>query len=97
MIHETVRKPVPVAIVEDAHPQCATNGCQHHDAITCIARQHGMSRFNAMLTFGTGDIDRFPGACSCPCHRDAHHHQVSEQVWLARVRRQARQNKAVRA
>lgn len=52
--------------------------CTHPDALTCIAEQHHMSRFNAMLIFGRGDIDRYPGQCTCPCHRRAEY-RVSEK------------------
>lgn len=89
MIRETVRKPVATSTNELIQPARCSSGCEHSDAITCIARQHNMSRFNAMLTFSPSDIDRFPGSCSCPCHRDAQRHQVDEQTWLARVRRQS--------
>jgi len=43
--------------------------CKHDDALTCLAMEKGMSRFNAMVTFGEGDIDKNPGMCTCPCHR----------------------------
>lgn len=43
--------------------------CVDPDALTCLARTHNMSRFNAMLVFGGADIDTAPGYCPCLCHR----------------------------
>lgn len=64
-------------VAPETAPECA---CTHPkgDAITCIAEQHHMSRFNAMLVFGRGDIDRYPGQCTCPCHRDVAYRSVGE-------------------
>lgn len=53
--------------------------CVHPDALTCIAEQHHMSRFNASLVFATG-CER-NGRCACYCHRDAKGQPVSEQDW----------------
>lgn len=60
-------------------PECA---CTHPngDAITCIAKQYHMSRFNAMLTFAHGDIERYPGQCTCPCHRGAPYRSVTQAL-----------------
>lgn len=63
-------------------PHCR---CSHFNWVTCLAKQEGMSRFNAMIVFGHGDIDKQQyGKCTCPCHRDANDQQVSETVWNRR-------------
>ena len=85
---ETVRHLVPVTL-NTAPARCSLSGCTHHNAITCIATTERISRFQAMLTYIVGDIDTDFGGCTCPCHRDEHNQQVSEDVWLARVRKKA--------
>src|SRR5690348_14658789 len=70
-------------------PECICTH-PHGDAITCIAEQNGMSRFNAMLTFAHGDIERYPGQCPCPCHRAEYRSAVTVQREGAKKARRAK-------
>lgn len=49
--------------------------CVAHDALTCIARTHHTTRFNASIVFATSTNTERNGKCSCGCHR------MSEAVW----------------
>lgn len=69
--------PTITVAIDKADPARECN-CEHTDAITCIATREHMSRFNAMLTFARGDIDRYPGQCTCPCHRSVAYRSVTE-------------------
>lgn len=90
---EAVRHLVPVTL--NTLPARCPDGCEHHNAITCIAEKEHISRFEAMLMYIVGDIDTQFGGCSCPCHRTHDNWQVDEQTWLARVRKSARKDRAV--
>lgn len=69
--------------------QCA---CVHHNALTCIAMQHNMSRFNASIVFAGRSTQRV-GRCTCRCHSDATTGQpITEQAW-----RDARKQKEAEA
>ena len=61
---KALKKP-PIAPIPVRHLICE---CVHSDALTCLAMQHGMSRFNAMIVFGEPNV---PGHCDCACHRKA--------------------------
>ena len=63
MRHRSVASNKPPIKPLPSSPICE---CVHSDALTCLAQQHQMSRFNAMITYGEPNV---PGYCTCACHR----------------------------
>lgn len=86
MIKKTVRKPLTITTDPSLLPAPLCD-CTHHNWLTCWAEKHHTSRFNAMFITTTRTV-HLSGHCDCPCHQDANKQQVSEQDWIARVRRE---------